>query len=185
MCRLNSTCSDSEFPSALVSCLLLSSFKIHASQRISILSAPALMGTSNTDQEEAGVLSLLKYADISSIVRASDEPRRPFQSQARSYGAMNSFSSYRPNNDGGQLAKHRQRLTLEQIEDLKSKSTRNKCKMRGHWARDSLCGQTKTTLQNPVPRPRLLVLLCYRRVLHSSIWPQLAHLSPLMRLRAP
>ena len=133
-----------------VSFLLLANSKIDASQRVSILSAAAPIGTDVTDQDGADVLSLLKYGDIASIVRACDEPRRPFQSSARSTGGMNSFSAYRPNVERVHQVRRKQRLTPEQLADLKSKSTCNKCKMRWHWATDGVCGQ-KMFLLSPGP----------------------------------
>ena len=153
VCRLNATCSGSELPSALVSFLLLANSKIDSSQRVSILSAAAPIGTDVTEQDGADVLSLLKYGDVASIVRACDEPRRPFQSSARSTGGMNSFSAYRPNFERVHQVRRKQRLTPEPLADLKTKSTCNKCKMRGHWATDGVCGQNENVSPQSRPTP--------------------------------
>ena len=137
VCKLNATCSGSELPSALVSFLLLANSRIDASQRVSILSAAAPIGSGNTDRSSSHILSLLQYSNVASIVRACDEPKKPFQSATRSGYSLDSHSAnyskdYRKTN-----SRRKQRLTSEQLADLKSKSTCNRCHKKDHWASDT------------------------------------------------
>ena len=95
------------------------------------------MASENTDRSSSHILSLLQYNHIASVVRASDEPKKPFQSGPRSgYGFESHSANY--TKDYRKTNSHRKkRLTSEQLADLKSKSTCNRCHKKGHWASDT------------------------------------------------
>lgn len=134
VCRLNATCEGSELPSALVAFLLLANSRIDAAQRVSILSAAAPIGSMKdaTDRDGKDILSMLSYADIASIVRDCDEPKKPLQSNGRSVSAMSS-SVAQTQSQHPKKPKLKKRLSSEELADLKSKSVCRVCGT-GHWS---------------------------------------------------
>lgn len=78
VCKLNSTCAASELPPSLDSFLPLDNSCLDSTQRIYNPSDAALIGSATTDRTAKEILSLLHYSDISLIVRACDEPKKPF-----------------------------------------------------------------------------------------------------------
>lgn len=82
--RLNATCSGAELSPALASFLLLAISRI-TTQLVSILSAaaPTVREQANAGTNNADILSQISYNDIASILRACDEPKKPFQSDRK------------------------------------------------------------------------------------------------------
>lgn len=83
VCRLNASCSGSTLPSALLSFLLLANSRIDSSQRVSIISAAAPVGSGTADATATDVLSLISYDSIVSVVRVCGDPEKLPQSSSR------------------------------------------------------------------------------------------------------
>ena len=131
ICKLNASCEGAELPSALVSFLLLANSRIDTAQRVSILSSAVPTGSVVSDEDSyPEILSSISYPDIAAVLRACDEPRRPMQTQRYVQG-MSAQSTGRVNERHG---RQKQKLTPEQLADLKRKSRCNRCKQLGHWA---------------------------------------------------
>ena len=150
ICKLNATCEVSELPSALVDFLLLANSKIGASQRVSILSAAAPIGSMKdvSDRDGKEVLYMISYGDIASVVRACDEPKKSLQSDVREIQSMGSFNSRAGSSDskGGK----KKRLTPDELSDLKSNSTCRVCNEKGHWSTNvDKCKLAQSTQSRP------------------------------------
>lgn len=130
--KFNSHSDTTKLPDCLLAFMLLANSNLENNQRVSVLAASVPRADeSSTKSEESteSFLNKISYSSIAAVVRQCDVNRASSSINIPHHNYLKSASAKFQR-------KTKQKLTPEQLADLKSKSTCRKCGVLGHWESD-------------------------------------------------
>ena len=153
VCKYNATANDDTLPESLISFLLLANANIDDNQRTSILAAVAPKNSvdeTNTEEDE-NAMKKINYKNVASIIRACDKPKANVDDSANKASNTLQINSVYNN----RYKNNRRSLSLQEVNELKRRTSCKSCRHKGHWANDNVCpkNSNQSSQENKASQP--------------------------------